>query len=99
MFRFENIEGSDNPEQSRVSEAEKKPDVPSEADKHKLERPENKTNDYQYKYKPESGADTSKDKLTEKPSYAYHWDGKPTHNVDWDTPASPATKEKVLCRW
>lgn len=65
MFRFVNIEGSDNPEQSRSSETEKKPDVPSESDKQKLERPENKPNDYQYKYKPQSGADTSKDKLSE----------------------------------
>lgn len=42
MFRFGNIEGSDNPEQSRSSETEKKPEVPSESDKQKLERPENK---------------------------------------------------------
>lgn len=99
MFRFGDIEGSDNPEQSRSSETGKKPDMPSEADKQKLERSENKTNDYQYKYKPELGADTSKDKLSEKPSYAYHWDGKPTHNTDWDDSASPATKTKVLRRW
>lgn len=99
MFRFGNVEGSDNLEQSKPSETEKKPDVPSESDKQKLERPENKPNDYQYKYKPESGADTSKDKLSENPSYTYHWDGKPTHNTDWDEPASPATKTKVLRRW
>lgn len=72
MFRFRNIEGSDNPEQSKSSETEKKPEVPSESDKQRLERPKNKQNDYQYKYKPESGQDTSKDKLSEKPSYAYH---------------------------
>ena len=43
---------------------------------------ENKPNAYQFKYKPESGADTSKDKLSGKPSYAYDWDGKPTYNTD-----------------
>ena len=32
MFRIGIIEGSDNPEQSRSSETEKKPDVPSESD-------------------------------------------------------------------
>ena len=95
MFRFGNVEGSDNLEQSKPSETEKKPDVPSESDKQKLERPENKPNDYQYKYKPESGADTSKDKLSENPSYTYHWDGKPTHNTDWDEPASP----ERACDW
>lgn len=99
MFRFGNIEGSDNPEQSRSSETEKKPGVPSETDKQKLEHPEKKSSDYQYKYKHESGVDTSKDKLLEKPSYAYHWDGQPTHNTDWDEQASPANKTKVLRRW
>lgn len=44
-------------------------------------------------------SDSSKNKLSEKPSYAYHWDGKPTHNTDWDTPASPDTKAKILRRW
>lgn len=39
MFRFENIEGSDNPEQSRSSERENKSIVPSESDRKKLERP------------------------------------------------------------
>lgn len=71
MTRIGSFENCENPEQSKFSETEKKPDVPSESDKQKLEHSENKPNDYQYKYKPESGADTSKDKLSEKPSYTY----------------------------
>ena len=55
---------------------------------------ENKPNDYQYKYKPESGAETSKDKLSGKPSYAYDWDGKPTYNTDSDEPVSLQQKYK-----
>lgn len=97
MFRIGNIEGLDNPEQSKPLETEKGSVMPSEADKQKLEHPKSKTEDYQHK--PEAGTDTSKDKLSEKPSYAYHWDGKPTHNTDWDTPASPDTKAKILRRW
>lgn len=63
-LRFGIIEGPNNPEQSRFSEM-KKTDVPSESDKQKLEDLENKPNDYQYKYKPKSRADTFKDKLSE----------------------------------
>ena len=37
MFRIGNIEGSDNPEQSKPSETEKGYVMPSEADKQKLE--------------------------------------------------------------
>lgn len=69
---------------------------PSEAGKQKLEWSEvPKT---KYSYTPDK-SDSSKEKLSEKPSYSYHWDGKPTHNTEWDSSASPATKQKVLCCW
>lgn len=97
MFKIGNFDSSDNPESSSHSSKNfEKVTTPSEADKQKLER----TGDAKpkYSYTPEKN-DSGKDKLSDKASYAYHWDGKPTHNTDWDSPASPATKQKVLSRW
>ena len=97
MFRTDNLNESDNPKQSSDKpssfETAKKP---VETDKEKLERPEESKP--KYSYVPEK-VDSSKEKLSEKPSYAYHWGGGPTHNTEWDFPASPATKQKVLSRW
>lgn len=97
MLKIGNLDSVDNPEQSRRSSNtfEKTP-TPAEADKQKLERTEDTKP--KYSYRPEKN-DSGKDKLSDKPSYAYHWDGKPTHNTEWDSPASPATKQKTLRRW
>lgn len=97
MFRIDNFKDTDNPEQSsRQSNCFERPSIPSETDKKRLERPE--VPNAKYSYTPEK-SDSPKEKLSEKPSYSYHWDGKPTHNTEWDSPASPATKQKVLSRW
>lgn len=97
MFRIDGFKESDNPEQtSNKSNAFEKATTPSEADKQKLEHTENTKP--KYSYTPER-SDSGKDKLSDKPSYSYHWDGKPTHNTEWDSPASPTTKQKTLRRW
>lgn len=97
MFRIDSLKETDSPEQSSDKPSSfEKATKPAEADKEKLERPEESKP--KYSYVPEK-ADSSKEKLSDKPSYAYHWDGKPTHNTEWDSPASPATKQKVLSRW
>ena len=97
MLKIGNLDSADNPEQlSRSSNTFEKAPTPSEADKQKLERTEDTKP--KYSYIPEKN-DSGKDKLSDKPSYAYRWDGKPTHNTEWDSPASPATKQKILSRW
>ena len=97
MFKIGCFKDTDDPEKfSPQPNRTEKSTIPSETDRQKLERAEEPKP--KYSYIPDKN-DSSKEKLSEKPSYSYHWDGKPTHNTEWDSPASPTAKQKVLSRW
>lgn len=79
MLRIDNIKDIDNSEQSlRQLKCLERP----ETDKKRLARSE--VPNAKYSYTPEK-SDSLKEKSSEKPSYSYHWDGKPVHNTEWDS--------------